>query len=295
MATLLARSGPNTPPAILRKDLDYAYPSIAHGQLAYYKWLELSQRARIIDAVDDLDLHWQDPCNLGMIISFEGCDPILNLDDLHQWYQLGIRAAGLTHYGAGRYAGGTNSTSGLTAEGHQLLKEFESLGIILDLTHLSDESINDLFNFFDGHVIASHHNCRSIVPGQRQLSDQHIQELIHRKAVIGISFDAWMLYPHWNRNETHRSVVNLSSAIDHICDLAGNSEHVGIGSDLDGGFGMEQTPTGLDQYSDLQLIAGLLSERGYSHKDINNIFHHNWLNFFRNLYLYCHESKYQKT
>ncbi|MCY4233124.1 MAG: membrane dipeptidase [Bacteroidetes bacterium] len=288
IATLLARSGPNPPPSMLRIELDYAHPSIshahAHGQLAYYKWLETSQHARIIHSADDLDQHWENPKTLGLILSFEGCDPILNLDDLHRWHHLGVRAAGLTHYGEGRYAGGTNSTTGLTRDGHLLLKEFESLGMILDVTHLSDESINSVFDIFDGHIIASHHNCRSLVPGQRQLSDQHIRELLDRKAVIGISFDAWMLYPNWKRNETDRSVVSLSSAvdhIDHICDLAGNSEHVGIGSDLDGGFGLEQTPTGLDRYSSLQSMEILLSQRGYSNIDIHNIFYNNWLNFFR--------------
>jgi len=288
LATLLARSGPKPSPSTLRRELDYAHPSIAHshahGQLAYYKWLEVSQRARIICSIDDLDLHWQNPSNLGIILSFEGCDPILNHDDLYLWYHRGVRVASLTHYGEGRYGGGTNTTSGLTPEGYQILKKFESLKMILDVTHLSDESIKDALDMYDGSVIASHHNCRSLVPGQRQLSDSQIKQLLDRKAVIGISFDAWMLYPHWKRNVTSRSVVHLSAAIDHIdyiCDLAGSSEHVGIGSDLDGGFGREQTPIGLDQYSNLQRLAALLSERGYSSDDINNIFYNNWLTFFR--------------
>ncbi|MCY3629258.1 MAG: membrane dipeptidase [Bacteroidota bacterium] len=288
VATLLARSGPiNAPPNVLRRELDYAHPSIAHahahGQLAYYRWLERSKQAWIIRTASDLKDHWNHPDTLGLIISFEGCDPILDIEDLHHWYDLGVRAAGLTHYGKGQYAAGTDADGGLTRKGRDLLREFESLGIILDVTHLSDESMSDAVECYHGPLLASHHNCRALVPGQRQLSDQQIRDLLDRDAVIGIAFDAWMLYPGWVRGETDRSVVNLSAAIDHIdhiCELAGDTKHIAIGSDLDGGFGTNQTPTGLNRYSNLQLIAGLLSARGYSPADVNNIFHYNWLDFF---------------
>lgn len=289
VATLLARSGPSPPFTTLRRDLDYAHPSIAHahahGQFAYYKWLERAQRARILRTVDDLNMHWSDPETLGLIISFEGCDPILDPDDVHRWYKMGVRAAGLTHYGAGQYACGTGTTGGLTSRGIALLREFESLNIALDVTHLSDQGMADVMKHYSGPILASHHNCRALVPGQRQLSDGQIRDLIARDAVIGIAFDAWMLYPGWVRDETSRTVVNVSAAVDHmdhICELAGNTKHVAIGSDLDGGFGHDQTPTGLDRYSDLHLIKKFLYERGYSPADINSIFYGNWLKFFRN-------------
>ncbi|MCY4159253.1 MAG: membrane dipeptidase [Bacteroidetes bacterium] len=288
VASLLARSGPRTTPAILRKDLDYAHPSIAHahahGQLEYYRWLEQSNWAWILKTSADLDLHWKNPDSLGLIISFEGCDPVLDIEDLHHWFKSGVRAAGLTHYGLGQYAGGTDTNQGLTSKGRALLREFESLGMILDVTHLSDESMSEAMEFYHGPVLASHHNCRALVRGQRQLSNQQIRDLISRGAVIGIAFDAWMLYPSWVRGKTDRSVINLTAAldhIDHICELAGNSRHVAIGSDLDGGFGTNQTPTGLNRYSNLQLIAGLLLERGYSAEDVSNIYYNNWLSFFR--------------
>ncbi len=288
VATLLARSGPSPPLTTLRRDLDYAHPSIAHahahGQFAYYKWLERSQRACIIRTVDDLNSHWANPETLGLIISFEGCDPILDPDDVHRWHKMGVRAAGLTHYGAGQYAYGTNTTDGLTPRGYALLREFESLNIALDVTHLSDRGMADVMKYYSGPILASHHNCRTLVPGQRQLSDGQIRDLIARDAVIGIAFDAWMLYPGWVRGETSRTVVNMSAAvdhIDHICDLAGNTKHIAIGSDLDGGFGSDQTPIGLDCYSDLHLLKKLLHERGYSPADVNGIFYGNWLKFFR--------------
>ena len=287
VGTLLARSGPNPPATLLRRELDYAHPSIAHahahGQLAYYRWLEYSKRVRFIRTASDLKHHWHHPDVLGLILSFEGCDPILDLDDLHRWHKLGIRAAGLTHYGHGQYAAGTDADGGLTRKGRELLREFEMLGIILDVTHLSDQSMSEALEYYSGPVLASHHNCRAFVPAQRQLSDQQISELLDRDAVIGIALDAWMLYPGWVRGETDRSAVDISAAldhIDHICELAGNTRQVAIGSDLDGGFGTDQTPSGLDRYSDIQSLAGLLSARGYSSEDVSNIFHRNWLNFF---------------
>ncbi len=288
VATLLARSGPDhAPPSVLRRELDYAHPSIAHahahGQYAYYKWLERTNQVRIIQTANDLQNHWDHPHALGMMISFEGCDPILDIDDFYHWHDLGVRAAGLTHYGKGQYAAGTDADGGLTQKGRDLLKEFDSLGMILDITHLSDQSMLEAMECYQGALLASHHNCRSLVPGQRQLSDHQICALIDRDAVIGIAFDAWMLYPGWIRGETDRSVVPLHTVIDHmdhICDLAGNTKYIAIGSDLDGGFGTNQTPTGLDRYSDLQLLQGLLSARGYSSSDINNIFYHNSLEFF---------------
>jgi membrane dipeptidase len=122
------------------------------------------------------------------------------------------------------------------------------------------------------------------VPGDRQYSDEQIRRLIARDAVIGVAFDAWMLHPDWEVGKTSRDVVTLDSVIqqiDHICQLAGNTRHVAIGTDLDGGFGTEQVPTGLETIADLQRLAPMLSKKGYSEQQIDAIFHGNWLRFFR--------------
>ena len=291
IATILVRSGQlrSDEFPVLRKDLEYAHPSIAHahahGQLAYYKQLESSGHMRILRTTEDFNAHWasNSPTPLGIILSFEGCDPILNPDDAWHWYQQGVRAAGLTHYGVGQYAYGTGYEGPLMPRAHELLKAFEELGIVLDVTHLSDQSMEEALNKFSGAVLASHHNCRSLVPGQRQLSDQQIKWLIEREAVIGTALDAWMLYPDWIRNQTDRRVVDLSAAADHIdyiCSLAGNANHCAIGSDLDGGFGNNQTPCGLDRYRDLHKLSDILLKRGYSQADVHAIFYGNWLRFF---------------
>jgi membrane dipeptidase len=135
-----------------------------------------------------------------------------------------------------------------------------------------------------GPVWASHHNCRALVPGDRQLSDEQIKLLVERDGVIGAALDAWMLYPGWKRGQTSPSVVSLQAVadhIDHVCQIAGNARHAAIGSDLDGGFGTEQTPHDLDTITDLHKLEDILATRGYPAQDIDGIFHGNWLRLFR--------------
>jgi membrane dipeptidase len=296
VATLLARGGPDQAfkANYTRTDLDHASPSIAyaaaHAQLAYYRLLESQGHLRFIHTRNELASHWEsvqtNPTGtpLGIILSMEGTDPIVTPGQAKQWWDAGLRAAGLAHYGRSQHAYGTGVSGPLSAAGVELLSEFERLGMILDVTHLCDQSMSQALDLFGGAVLASHHNCRSLVPGDRQLSDEQIKRLVDRGAVIGVALDAWMLYPGWVRGTTQPSVVGLDAVadhIDHVCQLAGNADHSGIGSDLDGGFGTEQTPRGLNTVADLQGLAGILASRGYSDADIDLIFHGNWMRFFR--------------
>ena len=296
VATLLARSGPDQDPQpdYSRTDLDYANQAIAyaaaHGQLAYYRLLEQQGHLRILRTAGDLDAHWHawqhdNETLLGVILSMEGCDPIVTPDQAEAWWHDGLRAAGLTHYGQGHYAYGTGVVGPLSDEGVALLHQFARLGIALDVTHLCDQSMAQALDVFDGLVLASHHNCRALVPGDRQLADAQIKRLIARQAVIGAALDGWMLYPRWERGQTSPEVVGLDAVadhIDHVCQIAGNTRHSAIGSDLDGGFGADQTPRDLDTIADLQKLAGILTGRGYTDEDIEAIFYGNWLRFFRN-------------
>ena len=189
-------------------------------------------------------------------------------------YAQGLRAVGPAHYGPGVYAQGTNATGGRWAtRGRELLREMDRLGIILDVTHLCDDSFRDALDRFTGTVWASHSNCRSLVPHERQFTDDQIRELIERDAVIGVVFDAWMLVPGWVRGEStpERAGVTLNTVIDHIdriCQIAGNAQHCGIGSDLDGAFGREQCPADVQTIADLARIPALLQARGYRDDDI---------------------------
>lgn len=296
LGTFLARANPN-PPArgYHRLDLDYpmqdAAYGIARGQLAYYRLLEKKGWIRRIEFKEDLDAHWSAVAAqgvaanpLGMILAMEGADSIVEPEQAEDWFNEGLRSVNIVHYGRNRYATGTGANGPLTDDGVKLVKEFDRLGMIIDATHLSDISFFQTLDLFGGAVLASHNNCRSLVPADRQFSDEQIRLLVERGAVIGAALDAWMLSPNWKIGVTNREVVSTDAVadhIDHICQLAGSCRHSAIGSDLDGGFGTEQTPTGLDSIADLHKLDAILTKRGYSSADIDAIFFGNWLRFFR--------------
>ena len=203
---------------------------------------------------------------------------------IERWYNMGLRILGPTHYGPDDYGHGTGSKGGLKEKGPELLREMDRVGMLLDVTHLSDDCFWQSLDIYTGPVLASHHNCRALVPGDRQLDDEQIQALLKRDSVIGLALDSWMIGPGWVRGKTDPKTVGLADAvnhIDHICQLAGNTQHCGIGSDLDGGFGKEQCPHDLETIADLQKIGELLSARNYSDADIASIMHGNWVRFFQ--------------
>ena len=263
------------------------------GQLAWYRAMEeAGQMVQIVDRAG-LDRHvalWMnDPppaAPVGYILSLEGADSILTPGHLERAYAQGLRALGPAHYGAGRYSPGTHLPGPLSTIGRELVREMDRLGMILDVTHLSDEAFWEALELFQGTVWASHSNCRKLVPDQRQFDDDQLKALIARGAVIGGALDAWMMVPGWIRGRTtpQTSGVKLGHLLDHwdhICQLAGNAQHIGIGTDLDGGYGLEQSPGDLDTIADLARLPGMLAERGYASADIPAVMHGNWLRILR--------------
>lgn len=264
------------------------------GQLAWYKAMEEENEMIQVKDLPSLNAHlekWNgnspnEHKPIGYILSLEGADSIVTLQHLERAHEYGLRAVGPAHYGRGRYANGTGSSGQMNANGLTLLKEMERLNIILDATHLCDDAFWQAMDHFNGSVWASHNNCRAIVNHNRQFSDEQIKLLIERGAVIGAAMDAWMLVPGWVRRQSTPEKMNCDlnkviDHIDHICQLAGNALHVGIGSDLDGAFGKEQCPYDLETIADLQKIPDLLRQRGYSKENIDNIMHNNWIRFLR--------------
>ena len=270
--------------------------AMSQAQIAWYQAMEMEGEMIQINNLPSLENHvslWMDESKanaekpIGYILSLEGADSLINLSYLEKAYQYGLRIIGPAHYSTGRYASGTGTTDGFTPLGKDLLKEMDALKMILDATHLTDKGFMEAMDLFQGPVWASHHNCRALVPHQRQLSDEQIKILIDRKAVIGGCFDAWMMKPNFtqrvsNPKEFGIKIETIIDHYDHICQIAGNSLHCAIGSDLDGTYGTEQSPLDMDTIADLQKLTGLLSKRGYSQEDIENIFHKNWLRFLRN-------------
>lgn len=319
-ATILARHDRDWRPLgfIPKSGYESAEASNAMGlaHIAYYRALERGGWVRILTDLTALDAHYTewhtfltgslptrrpevadphptlamtaavfDTPPLGFIISMEGADPILAPEDVPQWWAAGLRIVSLSHYGNGRYSHGTGTPGGLNEQGPALLREMQRAGMILDVTHLADDAMDQALDLFGGTVIASHHNCRALVDRQRQLRDSDIKTIVARGGVIGASFDVWMLDTDCGQGpgKVRRvaTMENVADHIDHVCQLAGSAKHSAIGTDLDGGFGTEQSPADLDTIADLQKLPAILGRRGYSAADVEGIMHGNWLELLR--------------
>ena len=274
----------------------------AQAQWAYYRVLEVRGQARILRTRSDLSRHmrqWSTSNEraglpVGLILGMEGADPILNVSQVHQWWEAGLRVISLSHYGISTYCHGTGTgtSRGLFPPAKALLREMESAGIILDLTHASDASVREALDLFGGPVLASHQNCRAIVPGERQFPDDQLRAVIQRGGVIGVSMDSWMLYKpglDWGAPIPHRrslfskgavTLEDYADHVDHICQLAGNSRHAAIGGDTDGQGGSEGAPAEIDTVADYQKVASVLEHRGYSIEAVADVTYRNWQRFF---------------
>ena len=269
--------------------------AFAQGQLAWYRVMEEQGEMVQITNAAELNRHltvWNETTvpneqkPVGYILSLEGADSVIDMEYLEKYYQNGLRLIGPAHFGPGRYAAGTHSDgSGLTAEGKVLLKAMDRLGIVLDTTHLTDKAFYEALDIYQAPIIASHQNCRTLVPGERQFTDDQLRQIIARGGVIGGALDAWMLHADFQRSrdkplELDIRLEKLVDHFDHICQLAGNSQHIAFGTDLDGLFGTEQSPHDLDTIADISKYEAILSRRGYSSDDIENVFFRNWFRFF---------------
>ncbi len=271
--------------------------AFAQGQLAWYRVMEEQGEMVQITNIQQLDAHvklWQDDTTpnekkpIGYILSLEGADSVIDFKYLEKYVEDGLRAIGPAHFGPGRYAPGTHSDGGgLTSIGKELLREMDRHKLILDVTHLTDKGFFEAMDIFQGTVWASHQNCRAVVPGERQFSDDQLKVLIERGAVLGGALDNWMLIADYDldKKEDPKNLgVNMEKLVDHfdhICQLAGNSDQIAFGTDLDGLFGTEQMPHDMDTIADLPKYEGILAKRGYSPSDIEKVFHGNWLRLLR--------------
>lgn len=253
---------------------------LAQEQLAYYALLAADPRISLITTRQDLQriLAAPEP-RLGLVILMEGADPIVKPQDAARWYENGVRLIGPA-WSQTRYSGGTGKPGPLTELGKQLMREMSAQKFILDTSHLAEESFHQALDLFEGAVIASHSNVRALVPTDRQLSDEMIQKIIQRDGVIGAVFFNQFLKHQWRQNGADKNAVTFATVIAHmkyICDMAGSTRHCGIGTDFDGGFGMQATPKEIDTAADLQKFGNALAEAGFSDDDVRGILGGNWL------------------
>ncbi len=228
------------------------------------------------------------PPAIGLVLLMEGADAVRDPGELPEWYAAGVRILGPAWAGT-RYAGGTGEPGKFTKEGHALLEAMAEVGLALDLSHLSDEAAEEALDRYPGIVLASHSNARSLVrvsrAPERHLSDSVIRRLAEREGVIGVVLYNSFLLEGWTPADGRQAVTldHVVAQIDHICQLVGNADHVGIGSDFDGGFGLQGVPMGLDSIADLGFIGKALQARGYGQQETEAILGGNWLGLLRRI------------
>jgi membrane dipeptidase len=254
-------------------------------QVALYEEWQRQGRVRLLRSVNDLDHHlesWRQDRKPGLVLLMEGADPILHVRDLPRWWRRGLRMVGLTFgdtvYGSG-VAGGSPvfKRGGLTAEGFALLDGMAELGFVWDVSHLTEEGVWQGLDRALPRVCASHANARSLTPTNRHLSDDVIRAISERNGVIGLVLYNAFLEPRWGRDGTVAISLNehLRRHADHVARLAGWN-HVGIGSDLDGGFGLEESPVEIDTVSDLYRVGSAVPAEARE-----AVLSTNWLSFLR--------------
>ncbi len=256
-------------------------------ELAYYQQITNQTPAlRIVTTWQDVQsvlTSWQDGCpQVGIVLLMEGADGIHAPSEAIEWYEKGLRMIGLA-WSATRYAGGTGIPGGLTQLGFQLLKAMEEVNYILDLSHCAERAYYEALDHYAGPLIVSHANPRRFLPTDRGLSDDMIKRMIERDGVIGVIPYNRFLDPSWKRGDPREKVKlsRLIEAIDHICQIAGNANHAAIGSDFDGGFGLDSIPQELDSVADLAIIGDFLSQKGYHPADVAAILNGNWLRMLK--------------
>jgi len=270
--------------------------AVGRGHLAYYQAMARRGEIKSVRGIDDLDeavAAWQYPTEttpIYHILSMESADPIADPDDVEFWWNAGLRVVGPAHFGHNTYIHGTGTEGGLKPPAKPLYKAMRDAGMILDITHMADQAVWESFDLWDGPIMASHCTCRSIVPGQRHLHDDMIRELCRRGGIIGLVFCQFMIDPDidWSKRPSPKTWVSkyamdgLIPHIENIANLAGGTTaNIAIGTDMDGGFGAEMTPTDVDTIADLQGFSPILQEAGYANEDVTGILHGNAMRFFR--------------
>jgi membrane dipeptidase len=218
---------------------------------------------------------------IGIVPLMEGAEGIIDLDELPTWWESGLRIIGLAWAG-NRFCGGTREPGKLTAEGRDLIHAMAEVGFVLDLSHMDEPAALECLDLYPGQIIASHANAAKLVKGynsNRLLSDEVITKLIARDGLIGVSPINAFLNANWKKDggKPAVSLRLVAEQIDYVCQMAGDVRHIGIGTDFDGGLGVEQVPAEIDTIADLPLLFPFLEELGYDSVEIDKIASGNFL------------------
>lgn len=223
---------------------------------------------------------------VGLVTLMEGAEGVRQPDELEEWWGRGVRLIGPAWAGT-RFCGGTNEPGPLTSDGFALLEAMSEFGFTLDLTHMDEQAVLQALDVYPGKLVATHSNPLALLKdadSNRFLSDRVLEGFLERDGIIGIPpYNKFLLWG-WQESDG-REAVSLDvvvNHIDYICQMAGDANHVGIGTDFDGGFGWQSVPHEIDTIADLGKLVPLLGEKGYAQNDIRAIMGDNWLTLLKN-------------
>lgn len=266
--------------------------SAAMEQMDYYQRIceESPEKLRLVRTAADLEAvlaTWAEGGDIrkrqqGLIVLMEGADPIIEPRQFEEWHGRGVRLVG-TAWEKTRYSGGTGYPGGLTKLGFELLDIMASFNAVLDLSHMAEEAALQSLDRYQGPIIASHSNPRKFRDTDRHLSDSTIRLLAERDGVMGVVLFNRFLDNDWTRTDPKSTVkmTRVIEIIDHVCQLTGSANHIGLGTDWDGGFGSQHIPDEFDTIADLYKVGDALRERGFAETDIANILSGNMLRVIR--------------
>jgi membrane dipeptidase len=290
--------------APIRRKLDdwdrQVYQTIAQAHALYQAQLDAYHRLaddhpdkfRLIQVQGDLQSlldHWAqaevEEHPVGLAILMEGAEGIRAPGELEVWWARGVRLIGPAWAGT-RFCGGTREPGPLTAEGYALLEAMAGFGFTLDISHMDEPAAFQALDAYQGAIVATHSNAAALLKdydGNRFLSDRLVQALLERDGIVGlVPYNRFLVWG-WTEQDGRHAVTlrHVVDQIDHICQLAGDARHVGLGSDFDGGFGLQSVPVEVDTVADLGKLAPLLAEKGYTGEDIAAVLGENWISLLR--------------
>ena len=274
-------------------DFDQAYQLYKKQLDTYHRLVdEQPDKFRLVQTLQDLEKTigaWKglvsDEHLVGLVVLMEGAEGVRQPPELEGWWERGVRIIGPAWAGT-RYCGGTAEPGPMTSEGFALLEAMADFGFTLDLTHMDEQAALQALDSYPGAIIATHSNPQGMLREtdlNRFLSDRVLHGLIERDGIVGIPPFNKFLRWEWTPSDG-RQAVPLELVVDHIdyvCQLAGDASHVGIGSDFDGGFGLQSVPEGIESIADLQKLEPILGEKGYGELDIAAILGTNWLSLLK--------------
>jgi len=245
------------------------------------KFCLIQTRANLHAVLKDWERTDTDEHPVGLVVLMENAEGVREPAELEEWWVRGVRIIGPAWAGT-RFCGGTRQPGPLTPDGYALLEGMQEFGFTLDLSHMDEAAALQALDTYQGPIIASHANALALLKGSqsnRHLTDAVIHGLLERGGTIGIVPSNFFLKPDWKDSGGRASVTleHVAAQVDYICQAAGNARHAGLGTDFDGGFGVQSVPNDIDTIADIQKLPPLLAARGYSQEDISAIMGGNWL------------------